>query len=122
MFVAQHPLTVGEGGFVQQDTLTAAIRPDAERIAYPYEACARAATCPTLAGKEPLLADRFTGERVPLTESMTCDLAELTAANELDVMTHSTELRIRYAAALTELFRSWERLLSPAARAATADR
>ncbi|MGI5135213.1 MULTISPECIES: hypothetical protein [unclassified Streptomyces] len=43
------------------------------------------------------------------------DFAELTAANELDIVAVSPELRTRYGADLRDLFTRWRPLLSEAA-------
>lgn len=110
--------TTALGDPARPHVLATAIGPAAEQIVYVYGACARAETYPTLTGKEPLLTDRFTGDRVPLSDDMVRDFAELTVANELDVMAHSAELRALHAADLAALFQTWERLLSPAARTA----
>jgi hypothetical protein len=93
----------------------------AEKIVYLYGACDRRRTYPGLLSGEPVLADRFTGETVRLDPGGVRDFAELTVANELDVMEHSAELRERHAADLAAVFTTWKDLLSPAAAAAVED-
>ncbi|WP_433334415.1 DUF6817 domain-containing protein [Spirillospora sp. CA-294931] len=107
------------GEHTDRDVLASVIGPAAEEIVYLYGACARAETYPSLTTR-PVLADRFTGVRVPLSDAVTRDFAELTVANELDVMAHSAAVREEHGAALLALFRSWNDLLSPSAREAAA--
>lgn len=88
----------------------------AEALVYLYASCDRDVVHPRLEHDRPSrFRDRFTGgERLlPLADMRA--LMEITAANELDVVTHSDEMAARHG---TELHRFFERaadLLSPAA-------
>ncbi|MGF1428134.1 DUF6817 domain-containing protein [Kitasatospora sp. LaBMicrA B282] len=115
----------GTDGFAEQlltldrrAELATVIGPAAERLVYAYGACDRTVGYPGLPSPTGRYRDRFTGvESVP-TRQQRQDLAELTVANELDVLAHSAELRGRWGAALRRLFTSFDPLLSEPARRA----
>lgn len=92
--------------------LAAAIGAEAESIVYFYAACDREATYPTLAEQAPGFRDRFTGRSHTPDTRLRRDLAELTAANELDLADHDPAFRERYGAGLLALFQRWRPLLS----------
>lgn len=104
------------GDLAERPVLAAAIGEEAERIVHLYASCDRGFTHRRLA--DGAFKDRFTGSVREIPFGDRCDFAELTVANELDVLRHDAELRARYGRALSELFASWDGLLSPRARAA----
>ncbi|MCX4524187.1 MULTISPECIES: hypothetical protein [unclassified Streptomyces] len=75
----------------------------------------RAATYPLLAQEGGLFLDRFTGVAVRPGMRQRRDFAELTAANELDLVAVSAQVRERHGAGLLGLFTRWRPLLSEAA-------
>jgi hypothetical protein len=95
--------------------LAAAIGEEAEELVYFYGACDRRASYGAMADPNGEVADRFTGLRGRPTAGQRQDFAELTAANELDIVAVSAEMRERYGAGLLELFTRWRSLLSEAA-------
>ena len=72
-----------------------------EESVYLYGSCDRATTYPRLARGEMVFTDRFTGSPRTVDDVLASQFVELTAANELDVMTHSAELRARHASDVT---------------------
>ncbi|MFJ3632878.1 DUF6817 domain-containing protein [Streptomyces sp. NPDC090112] len=85
---------------------------EAEAIVYLYASCDRAASYPTLAAAEPSFRDRFTGAvHCPGLRSRR-DLAELSAANELDLARIDPGFRREWGAGLLGLFTGWRDLLS----------
>jgi catechol 2,3-dioxygenase-like lactoylglutathione lyase family enzyme len=107
-----HPLLdVGQRG-----KLAELIGPGAESLVYLYASCDRGAVYPGLAGTGPVpFRDRFTGRTFTPPEPRIRAFAELTAANELDLVRHSPELAARHEAGLLDLFTRVRRLLSDAA-------
>lgn len=107
--------------------LVEAIGAEAEELVYFYASCDREFSYPGLAnGNGPgdgdglgdgngLFRDRFTGETFAPTEERRADFAELTVANELDVLTENRELRARHGGPLLRLFTRWRALLSETA-------
>ncbi|CAM5618476.1 DUF6817 domain-containing protein [Streptomyces griseorubiginosus] len=95
--------------------LAEAIGADAEALAYLYASCDRKATYRTFAEDDGMLLDRFTGARVQPNLGQRRDLAELTAANELDLAAISPKIRTEYGASLLGLFTRWRPLLSASA-------
>lgn len=81
------------GDIAQRETLAAIIGEEAERLVYFYASCDRHFSYPHLGEPEGPFKDRFTGSvlspRLPLRR----DFAELTAANELDIMQVNSGLR-----------------------------
>ncbi len=92
--------------------LVDAIGAEAEALVYLYASCDRRATYRTLAEDDAVLLDRFTGAVVRPGLEQRRDLAELTAANELDLAAVSPEIRTRHGAGLLGLFTRWRPLLS----------
>jgi hypothetical protein len=88
---------------------------ETERLVYFYASCDRAFSYPHLAERRGPFRDRFTGAvlRPPLRPRR--DFAELTAANELDIVRVNPELRAQLGPDLRTLFTSWRDLLSDAA-------
>ncbi|MFI6515900.1 DUF6817 domain-containing protein [Spirillospora sp. NPDC050679] len=103
--------------------LADAIGAGAEQIVYTYASCDRARSYPRLTEPGGAFIDRFTGEPLDLAPGERRDFAELTAANELDVLAHARDPAPVEAAGLLDLLTGWEPLLSaPAARAVRAAR
>jgi hypothetical protein len=102
----------------RRDELTALVGEEAERLVRFYAGCDRRFSYPGLADPEGAFRDRLTGAvlRPPL--PLRRDFAELTAANELDVMRASPGFRARFGTELLDLFTSWRALLSDPARQA----
>ena len=59
-----------------------------------------------------MFRDRFTGAVACPPLTLRRDFAELTVANELDIVGVNPRARARYGAGLLELFTSWRDLLS----------
>ncbi|MFJ4878954.1 DUF6817 domain-containing protein [Streptomyces sp. NPDC088745] len=101
----------------ERDRLRAAIGPEAEALVHFYASCDRRAVYPVLALPNSPFTDRFTGlSRLPALQEKR-DFAELTAANELDIICVDAAFRARHGAQLRALFTRFAPLLSPAARA-----
>ncbi|MFD4603368.1 DUF6817 domain-containing protein [Streptomyces sp. NPDC058464] len=95
--------------------LVTAIGAEAEAIVYLYASCDRKAAYPVLADPDAALLDRFTGHsRVP-EPRLRRDLAELTAANELDLARVDPSFRERWGGRLLVLFTRFRPLLSESA-------
>ncbi|MFC4060905.1 DUF6817 domain-containing protein [Planomonospora corallina] len=106
------------GEATRREELAEVIGEEAEWLVHFYAGCDRDFSHPRLAGQKPVFRDRFTGARFQPPEQARRDFAELTAANELDVVRADPTLRARYGGRLLELFTSWESLLSEPARRA----
>ncbi|MFE2066114.1 DUF6817 domain-containing protein [Streptomyces sp. NPDC059467] len=92
--------------------LAAVIGAEAEAVVYLYGACDRKATYPVLAEPGAPVHDRFTGRpRIP-EPRLRRDLAELTAANELDLVRIDPSFRERWGPGLLTLFTRFRPLLS----------
>ncbi|MGW2864796.1 VOC family protein [Streptomyces sp. NPDC001205] len=89
----------------------------AEALVHLYASCDRDAVYPRLANGGPVLfRDRFTGREHTPPEADVRAFLDLTAANELDVLAHNTELADRHGPGLYGLFTRAQARLSPAAR------
>jgi hypothetical protein len=99
----------------RREELAAITGAEAEQVVYFYASCDRRFSYPRLAKRDGLFKDRFTGTvlRPPL--RLRRDLAELTAANELDIAAVNPDLRAQHGHDLLRLFTSWQALLSDAA-------
>jgi hypothetical protein len=96
--------------------LAAVIGPEAERLVYAYASCDRRATYPALADEgHAVFRDRFTGRSYVPSVGMRCDFAELTAANELDLVLTDPVFADRWGAELLRLFTRLRPLLSESA-------
>lgn len=92
---------------------------EAESSIYLYASADRGFIYPQIGTANPVaMRDRFTGMARELSETELRDYMELTAANELDVITHSADIAARYASELEELMRRAGYLLSSEASAA----
>jgi catechol 2,3-dioxygenase-like lactoylglutathione lyase family enzyme len=108
-------------GLPERAVLRGAIGELAERMVYLYCSCDRDSLYPYLASVAPSFTDRFTGLEHRLgTRELRCLIA-ITAANELDVVTHHADLMASGRDELWELFRRMRRhLTAPAWRACVA--
>ncbi|WP_330181458.1 hypothetical protein OHB26_34595 [Nocardia sp. NBC_01503] len=114
--------TYGTDGF-GQSLLDIADRPmlvnligePAEALVYFYASCDRGAVYSRLADDKVLFRDRFTGTEEYAEPRDLSAFMEITAANELDVMTQNSELAARHGVALHELFGRTRHHLSPKA-------
>ncbi|MFI9153639.1 DUF6817 domain-containing protein [Streptomyces sp. NPDC053367] len=95
--------------------LAAVIGTEAEAIVYAYGRCDRAGAYAALIEPGAPLRDRFTGRAFVPGPRLRRDLAELTAANELDLAWEDPEFRARWGPDLLELFTRLRPLLSRAA-------
>ncbi|MFC5748874.1 DUF6817 domain-containing protein [Actinomadura rugatobispora] len=110
------PAALGHIG--DRHVLSAAVGAEAEELVYFYGACDRAHTHPRLVQDGGTYRDRFTGTISLAPEPIRRGFAEITVANELDVMRASPEMRARHGRGLRELFLSWQPLISePAGQA-----
>jgi hypothetical protein len=106
------------GDIAQREELAAIIGEEAERLVYFYASCDRHFSYPRLAEPEGQFKDRFTGTVLSPPLPLRRGFAELTAANELDVLQADSSLRAQYGPGLLRLFTSWRKFLSdPAWRA-----
>lgn len=103
-----------------RETLAAVVGAEAEEIIYRYGSCERVYRQLSAGAPEIVFTDRFTGTSAPAPTSAVRDFAELTIANELDVLAHNDELRQRHGKALHRLFAACTPYASPAAIAACA--
>jgi pimeloyl-ACP methyl ester carboxylesterase len=101
-------------GWDERETVAALVGTEAEAIVHRYARCDRAFTFARL-GIERCVRDRVDGSVVALDDRAVRALAQLTVANELDVLAHSPSFRERHADGLRRLFRSWRPLLCDAA-------
>ena len=92
--------------------LRGAVGARAERLMSLFGRCDRDRSYPTFLGSSPSVIDRSTGEREPLRNCEVRALAELTVANELDVLSRDRALAAQHGHALSRLFTSWSPLLS----------
>ncbi|MFD9406343.1 DUF6817 domain-containing protein [Streptomyces sp. NPDC059989] len=92
--------------------LAAVIGAEAEEIVYLYAACDRAASYPSLADDEAAFRDRFTGRVHSPAVALRRDLAELSAANELDLARIDPAFRAAWGGELLALFDRFRPLLS----------
>ncbi|MGW4532185.1 DUF6817 domain-containing protein [Nocardia sp. NPDC004340] len=95
--------------------LAALIGSRAEELVYLYGSCDRSAVYPRLGATPTVFTDRFTGREHDVDDDALQAFLEITAANELDVMVHNTELAAMHGAALYQLFARTADHLSPAA-------
>jgi hypothetical protein len=118
--------TYGTDGFApallplsDRATLVALIGEPAEALVHLYASCDRGAVYPRVDGTtEFAFRDRFTDRELNPPADQLRAFLEITAANELDVLAHNSELTERYGPALHALLTRAGTLLSPAAREA----
>ena len=99
----------------RRSELAAAVGAEAEAIVYAYAACARKPTYARLAEPDGALHDRFTGGASLPAPRLRRDLAELTAANELDLARVDPSFRAAWGPSLLTLFTRFRPLLTAAA-------
>jgi hypothetical protein len=92
--------------------LAGVIGSEAEEIVHVYSAMNRKATYPGLASPDTPFHDRFTGAARPMDRSRREDLAELTAANEVDLARVNPVFREQWGPDLLALFTGFRPLLS----------
>lgn len=103
----------------RRDIVVDLVGAEAEAIVHRYATCDRASVEPQLGLRRPVaFRDRFTGVTTPLDGAELRSFAELTVANELDVLDHHVALTRDGRAVLSELVARCRTLVSPAAAAA----
>jgi hypothetical protein len=96
--------------------LESIVGPAVEQQVYLYASCDRKITYPRLRDRPTLIfADRFTGQERALPAEELRSFAELTAANELDVILHAPDRQAEYGERLLGLLDRVSDLLTPAA-------
>jgi pimeloyl-ACP methyl ester carboxylesterase len=103
------------------DRVVAAVGARSERLVDLYCHCRRAESYPTFLGAAPRVVDRRDGTHRALDRTQLRAFAELTVANELDVLAHAPDLLARHGPALAKLFVNWLPVVGPQARAAIED-
>ncbi|SNS17187.1 DUF6817 domain-containing protein [Actinomadura mexicana] len=111
---------VALGSIHRREELSVVIGTEAEDLVYLYASCDRARTYPSLHRPDGAVADRFTGLSSPASPGQRRDLAELTVANELDVV-RTAALERSQITGLLDLFVTWRSLLSDPAFHAVED-
>jgi Domain of unknown function (DUF6817) len=107
------PVALGDPA--RRDELATVTGEEPERLVYLYGSCDREFSYPRLSERTGPFRNRFTGAVLHPPAAQRRDFAELTAANELDIVTVNPDLRARYGPGLLRLFTSWRALLSDAA-------
>lgn len=103
----------------ERELVVDAIGRRAEALVHLYARCDRADFYHRIGHERPpTFRDRLTGREHTLSETSARALMEITAANELDVVTHDEVVRSRHKAGLVRLFAASADLLSPPARKA----
>jgi hypothetical protein len=92
--------------------LRSVIGGEAEAQVHFYASCDRTASYPTLASPSPAFRDRFTGRTWAPAPPQLRDFAELTAANELDLVDENPDWRTQWGPDLLTLFTGFRPLLS----------
>ncbi|MER7930364.1 DUF6817 domain-containing protein [Streptomyces sp. NPDC096057] len=118
--------TYGTDGFApallplaDRGRLIALIGERAEALVYLYASCDRGEVYPRVDGTATFaFRERFTGRDIHPPADQLRAFFDITAANELDVLAHNTELAARYGPGLHALLTRAGTLLSPAAREA----
>jgi Domain of unknown function (DUF6817) len=103
-------------GLDERNLVAGAIGEGAEAIVYRYASCDRAFTLPQVGrAGEVVFRDRFTGAVEAADRTALHQFAELTFANELDLVRHSEAFRHEHGAAITALFAGWKEVVSSTA-------
>ncbi|MEE4419022.1 DUF6817 domain-containing protein [Streptomyces bugieae] len=103
----------------ERPALSQLIGERAEALVYLYASCDRGVVYPRFGSDRPVLfRDRCTGQEHTPPEPDLRAFLEITAANELDVLTHHTDLARRHGPSLYRLFTRSYDLLSTAAQEA----
>ena len=100
----------------ERELVAGTIGGEAEAIVYRYCSCDRRFAYSQI-GREPMVSfrDRFTGREDAVGEADVRSFAELTVANELDVLAYNPTFRIEHGRAIGDLFASWAATISDAA-------
>ncbi|MCW2912445.1 MAG: hypothetical protein JWN52_513 [Actinomycetia bacterium] len=104
------------GDVIHRQELAAVIGQEAEQLVYFYAGCDRSFSYPRLTEDEGPFKDRFTDTLLRPPLRLRRDFAEITVANELDIVCINPELRARHGQELLNLFTAWLGLLSDPAR------
>lgn len=104
-------------GLDRRAELAAHIGADAEGLVYFYASCDRRASYPEIPYEAGEFVDRFRGARVRPEPRLRRAFAELTVANELDIVRATPLFDELDRTALHDRFVRWNALLSPAANA-----
>ena len=100
-------------GLDERQMVAALIGDAAEDVVYRYASCDREHTLGQIGRREPVdFRDRFTGVSEPIGGAELRAFAELTVANELDLVGHSADFRRAHGAAITALFAKWKGVVS----------
>ncbi len=100
------------------EKVVATVGARSERLIDLYCHCRRSDSYPTFLGAAPAVIDRRDGARHRLDRVQLRAFAELTVANELDVLAHAPDLQERHGPALAKLLASWRPLVGQQTRAA----
>lgn len=100
---------------VDREKIIAAAGTRTEGLVDLYAHCSRADTYPTLLSRSPRVIDRRGHDPRPVGEPELRAFAELTVANELDAMRHSSTIAAAHGRELLALFRAWRPLISQGA-------
>ncbi|MEO3827469.1 DUF6817 domain-containing protein [Actinomadura sp. B10D3] len=111
--------SLGDTG--RRGELREVIGTEAEALVYLYGSCRRADTYPALNRPDGAFADRFAGTARSISPGQRRDFAELTVANELDVLGAVPDVDRAVVTALLDLFSSWRALLTDPANQAVED-
>ena len=103
----------------EREAVAGLIGDEAEAIVYRYGACDRQRTLGQLGrGPDVVWHDRFTAVAAPLSEREASELAELSVANELDIVAQGGPFATEHGPAIARLVAPWTAIISPAAAAA----
>jgi hypothetical protein len=111
---------VALGSVHRREELSDIVGTEAEALVYLYASCDRARTYPSLHRPDGAFADRFTGLSSQPSSGRRRDFAELTVANELDIV-RKAALGSAQITGLLDLFATWQSLLSAPAVQAVED-
>jgi hypothetical protein len=109
-FYGTDGFAIALGELTERNELASVIGEEAERLVRLYAGCDREFCYPRL--PDGPFRDRFTGAESDPPEPARRALAELTAANELDLARTNEDFRAEHGGALLVLFTSWRPLLS----------
>jgi hypothetical protein len=99
----------------ERDLVAEQIGEEAEAIVYRYASCDRAFTLPQIGHGEVSFRNRFSGAVEVVDATVVQQFAELSFANELDLVRHSETFRRDHGPAIAALFAPWRNVVSPAA-------
>jgi hypothetical protein len=101
----------------ERDLVREAIGEEAEALVYRYASCDRHFTLPQIGCSATPVAfrNRFTGADEMVESAAVRQFAELTFANELDLVRHSESFKREHGAAIGALFEPWKGVVSPSA-------